>query len=312
MDSGNSGSLQSSSGGDDQEFESSSSISSFLNPSTHFNSISAPNPPFDFPHQNPTLFDPQYSINNHNDLFWSRGLLRSEPINHPNFGNLATPSQPSSSAHPRAEGGARGGAAPVLPQSNVIKNPKKRTRASRRAPTTVLTTDTTNFRQMVQEFTGIPAAPFSGSPYSRRLDLFAAPPPLFPLRPAIHNKMNLSPPLLSSASNLGASSSNNPNNYPLSGGNLLNLQQNQMNFGNLSGFLGAQVVKNNDDRWKSGETVRSNDGGQENLVSAFDGNINTTQNMSSGYNLNLTEKGMENVGSSGAEATVASWICPSD
>ncbi|PIN02082.1 hypothetical protein CDL12_25413 [Handroanthus impetiginosus] len=172
MDSGNSGSLQSSSGGDDQEFESSSSISSFLNPSTHFNSISAPNPPFDFPHQNPTLFDPQYSINNHNDLFWSRGLLRSEPINHPNFGNLATPSQPSSSAHPRAEGGARGGAAPVQPQSNVIKNPKKRTRASRRAPTTVLTTDTTNFRQMVQEFTGIPAAPFSGSPYSRRLDLF--------------------------------------------------------------------------------------------------------------------------------------------
>ncbi|KAK9069593.1 hypothetical protein SSX86_011497 [Deinandra increscens subsp. villosa] len=56
------------------------------------------------------------------------------------------------------------------------RNPKKRTRASRRAPTTVLTTDTTNFRQMVQEFTGIPNTPFSASSsssnFSRRLDLY--------------------------------------------------------------------------------------------------------------------------------------------
>ncbi|KAI3806773.1 hypothetical protein L1987_22688 [Smallanthus sonchifolius] len=67
-------------------------------------------------------------------------------------------------------------------------NPKKRTRASRRAPTTVLTTDTTNFRQMVQEFTGIPPAPLS-----RRLDVFSGggrgplyptppPPPQIPLQ----------------------------------------------------------------------------------------------------------------------------------
>lgn len=53
---------------------------------------------------------------------------------------------------------------------------KKRTRASRRAPTTVLTTDTTNFRAMVQEFTGIPSPPFTaaGSSYSRRFDLFGS------------------------------------------------------------------------------------------------------------------------------------------
>ncbi|KAL4349890.1 hypothetical protein S245_032788 [Arachis hypogaea] len=61
--------------------------------------------------------------------------------------------------------------------STVVRNPKKRSRASRRAPTTVLTTDTTNFRAMVQEFTGIPAQPFtsssSSSPFPRtRLDLF--------------------------------------------------------------------------------------------------------------------------------------------
>ncbi|KAL6530662.1 hypothetical protein OROGR_014522 [Orobanche gracilis] len=48
-------------------------------------------------------------------------------------------------------------------KSNMVLNPKTRSRASRRAPTTVLTTDTTNFRAMVQEFTGIPAPPFTSS-----------------------------------------------------------------------------------------------------------------------------------------------------
>ncbi|KAF8089308.1 hypothetical protein N665_0510s0021 [Sinapis alba] len=59
------------------------------------------------------------------------------------------------------------------------RNPKKRSRVSRRAPTTVLTTDTSNFRAMVQEFTGNPSTPFTGSssssstPFSRtRFDLF--------------------------------------------------------------------------------------------------------------------------------------------
>ncbi|XP_059624290.1 uncharacterized protein LOC132267213 isoform X2 [Cornus florida] len=62
-----------------------------------------------------------------------------------------------------------------IPTQTHTRNPKKRPRASRRAPTTVLTTDTTNFRTMVQEFTGIPAPPFASSlPFSRtttRLDL---------------------------------------------------------------------------------------------------------------------------------------------
>ncbi|KAK9272625.1 hypothetical protein L1049_003001 [Liquidambar formosana] len=62
-------------------------------------------------------------------------------------------------------------------QTNIVRsNSKKRSRASRRAPTTVLTTDTTNFRAMVQEFTGIPAPPFTSSPFPRsRLDLFGTP-----------------------------------------------------------------------------------------------------------------------------------------
>lgn len=40
---------------------------------------------------------------------------------------------------------------------------KKRSRASRRAPTTLLNTDTSNFRAMVQRFTGIPETPFGYS-----------------------------------------------------------------------------------------------------------------------------------------------------
>ncbi|XP_061345150.1 uncharacterized protein LOC133291000 [Gastrolobium bilobum] len=59
--------------------------------------------------------------------------------------------------------------------TNMVRNPKKRSRASRRAPTTVLTTDTTNFRAMVQEFTGIPAPPFPSSSFPRsRFDLFGS------------------------------------------------------------------------------------------------------------------------------------------
>ena len=69
----------------------------------------------------------------------------------------------------------RGGFEQNSTNTNVVRNPKKRSRASRRAPTTVLTTDTTNFRAMVQEFTGIPAPPFTSSPFPRtRLDLFAS------------------------------------------------------------------------------------------------------------------------------------------
>nr|GMC48464.1 VQ motif-containing protein 22-like [Ipomoea batatas]GMC89500.1 VQ motif-containing protein 22-like [Ipomoea batatas] len=52
-------------------------------------------------------------------------------------------------------------AAPSLgqlsPEGRVSKPARRRTRASRRTPTTVLNTDTSNFRAMVQQFTGGPA-----------------------------------------------------------------------------------------------------------------------------------------------------------
>ncbi|CAL9132366.1 unnamed protein product [Musa acuminata var. zebrina] len=38
---------------------------------------------------------------------------------------------------------------------------RRRPRASRRAPVTMLNTDTANFRAMVQQFTGVPSGPYS-------------------------------------------------------------------------------------------------------------------------------------------------------
>ncbi|WVY91072.1 hypothetical protein V8G54_036586 [Vigna mungo] len=49
--------------------------------------------------------------------------------------------------------------AQLSPEGGVSKPVRRRYRASRRTPTTLLNTDTTNFRAMVQQFTGAPSAP---------------------------------------------------------------------------------------------------------------------------------------------------------
>ncbi|XP_027332956.1 uncharacterized protein LOC113847855 [Abrus precatorius] len=49
--------------------------------------------------------------------------------------------------------------AQLSPEGRVSKPIRRRSRASRRTPTTLLNTDTTNFRAMVQQFTGGPTAP---------------------------------------------------------------------------------------------------------------------------------------------------------
>lgn len=289
MDSGNSGSMQSSSGGDEEYDSRSESISSFLNSSAHFGSISEPpqqqQPPPLLAHQ-PTLFGHPHSQNLDafpqslanpsgsntqyaHDVLWSRGL-RSDPSNYANFGNItalsssSAASSVSSSAQsvlnvqglnqplpPHSSIDANNAAKASVLQSdhqpNPVKNPKKRTRASRRAPTTVLTTDTTNFRQMVQEFTGIPTAPFSaGSPYSRRLDLFStgtsnlrsgshldALGPLYPLRPAAQ-KVQLSQSSLMNSSamidSLVSSTTNSGNTVMMPSQNILNMQNQMLSF----------------------------------------------------------------------------------
>lgn len=277
MDSGNSSSLQSSSGGDDEEYDSRpESVPAFLNTSGHFSALSNPHPSLGSHqqhHPSPTFFDPSPNYLNpfsqsqllNFDGIRPRGSLRSGP-NCTDLGTLPGSSSsnqsmlgsqtqelnrgsfPSSSAH--GNNGVRS-SKPDQPTS-VAKNPKKRTRASRRAPTTVLTTDTTNFRAMVQEFTGIPAPPFSGSSsYSRRLDLFGSGSSirsghleplgsLYPLRPSAKRvqptpfvSSSSSPSLLNDplvdASNITNTSTNttiattnafNPSTYQ----NILNLQ----------------------------------------------------------------------------------------
>ncbi|XP_057972274.1 uncharacterized protein LOC131160518 [Malania oleifera] len=213
MDSANSGSIQSSSGGDEEYDSRAESISAFLIPTAHVGAI--PNPPSQpLPHHHSAVFDPPPLPNyfdplsrspplpNPNSLLnlepvWSKPL-RSDP-NCTEIGGVMVSSSPgppfptAQGQQPRApflnsspsigypqvpENAARGPGSgpPPADQTNPVRNPKKRSRASRRAPTTVLTTDTTNFRAMVQEFTGIPAPPFTSSPFPRsRLDLFGAP-----------------------------------------------------------------------------------------------------------------------------------------
>ncbi|GMH31395.1 hypothetical protein Nepgr_033238 [Nepenthes gracilis] len=200
MNSGNSSSMQSSSGGDEEYESRADSIPDV----DFFNQISSQPPPqLVRPHQlnHPlSLFDPPPNFNLHPNLFASiedrsgirsliwpvpasdAGAIRSDPncatsTVVTSLGQLASSSS-SIVAHLQssAQGNEAQAAQPpaVAAESNIQSRPKKRTRASRRAPTTVLTTDTTNFRAMVQEFTGIPAPPFSSaasSPYSRRFDL---------------------------------------------------------------------------------------------------------------------------------------------
>lgn len=116
---------------------------------------------------------------------WSQAAQTSRGNNNNNNKN---PTNGSVSGSVSASGGSR----LSLDPASASKVGKKRSRASRRAPTTVLTTDTTNFRAMVQEFTGIPPAPFaSPSPFQRNRGLdFLGPRSLsgnpFLLRPFPH------------------------------------------------------------------------------------------------------------------------------
>ncbi|KAK8951061.1 hypothetical protein KSP39_PZI003479 [Platanthera zijinensis] len=191
MDSATSESFQSSNGGGDfDDFDSRApppdSISSFLAPSPPQPSRSLFNP---FPSHHPPSFLSDLDVSS-----WPPPL----------------PQPPLASPPAAASSSAAG------PRSS-----KKRARASRRAPTTVLTTDTSNFRAMVQEFTGIPAPPFAtSSSFSRpRLDLFhsAASAPAFLLRPFAQK---IQPAAPSSSNSVGIPSNTLPSSASIQNQNL--------------------------------------------------------------------------------------------
>lgn len=249
MDSGNSGSMQSSSGGDEEhDSRAEESISALLNFSAQRTMLNSSQPP-----HHPPMFDsistyldnfsrsppPPSNMNSllNLDMGWARAPRSDDPNCTDMAGVFRSSSstsglQPSNLNNPcymnpinPSTGSENGRASSSADQQNVVRSSKKRSRASRRAPTTVLTTDTTNFRAMVQEFTGIPAPPFSGSSFPRtRLDLFSSgstprsglsdpSPPPYLLRPFVQKAPQTRPsfisfPLSSSSnSSLAASSS---------------------------------------------------------------------------------------------------------
>jgi hypothetical protein len=157
MDSGNSGSLQSSSGGED-DFDSrgggggvdSSPLSALLRPapSASTGAFSLHGSLYGLQEEFGSAAPPQQQ--SHQAGLWPGS-----------FTGAAGASSSSSPCAPGADHGARQQAETSAPAP---RGSRKRTRASRRAPTTVLTTDISNFRAMVQEFTGIPSPPFATAP----------------------------------------------------------------------------------------------------------------------------------------------------
>ncbi|RZS16543.1 hypothetical protein BHM03_00048539 [Ensete ventricosum] len=197
MDSGNRGSLQSSNGGGggDDDFESHvDSLSAFFSSSSVGGATTLPPAPLS---DCQNFFDyPSISCLNSSTSLLPLDSAAAVPwlCSHLDSSNCTAAAVcQSSSSMSSVQQPVATAAAAAGPRSS-----KKRSRASPRAPTTVLTTDTSNFRAMVQEFTGIPSPPFaaaSSSPLSRsRFDLFHsasarfrfptdAPPPPLLLRP---------------------------------------------------------------------------------------------------------------------------------
>ena len=102
--------------------------------------------------------------------FYQQNLSNQEISNRSVFGDhqgseataVSTTITSSSAPSPLGAGPAASSSGGHLsPEGRVGKQVRRRTRASRRTPTTLLNTDTTNFRAMVQQFTGSPSAPFA-------------------------------------------------------------------------------------------------------------------------------------------------------
>ncbi|KAJ6801788.1 putative basic proline-rich protein-like [Iris pallida] len=105
----------------------------------------------------------------------------------PHFLDATFLNDSSSWAHPAPEQPTARPPPAAAPGGPTGRPSRKRSRASRRAPTTVLTTDTSNFRAMVQEFTGIPSPPFASSASLHFPRPHLGPPPSFLLSPFHHH-----------------------------------------------------------------------------------------------------------------------------
>ncbi|KAL8472095.1 hypothetical protein ACS0TY_029355 [Phlomoides rotata] len=333
MDSGNSGSLQSSSGGDEEyDSRAAESVSAFLS-SGGGGPISNTPPPF---------YDPLSNYLHLHQTTDSSSLLSSTPVwprirpgpthlSHDNNIMMTSPYIPSFQPPPPAAGRVEN---PTLapPQNQnpaAARASKKRSRASRRAPTTVLTTDTTNFRAMVQEFTGIPAPPFNNSSFPRnRLDIFstrsAAPPPY--LRRPFPQKFHPPHSLLTSAALDGTTAaasssyqipiSQNSNLFNIPNPLLTSFLQSNPKFP----FSNSPKMGGLDEQFSLGHTTNVSDAlaGLPNLI--HPGSDRNAARWNDGdrkddgdVNFPASNfKAAENVGGRGEGGMVESWICSSD
>ncbi|CAD5335892.1 unnamed protein product [Arabidopsis thaliana] len=193
MESGNSSSMQSSSGGggggDQEEYDSRAdqSISALFNHNNNNNNPTTVSPNIAVPTQLDALianyFNTSWSADN---SLWSTTATQptdgSRPVPPPISSEqvfFTNPLQQNLRTVPNTNTTSPICSVPTDKKNGLAttRNPKKRSRVSRRAPTTVLTTDTSNFRAMVQEFTGNPSTPFTGlsSSFPRsRFDLFGS------------------------------------------------------------------------------------------------------------------------------------------
>ncbi|XP_040376982.1 glycine-rich cell wall structural protein 1.8 [Oryza brachyantha] len=73
---------------------------------------------------------------------------------------VSSPTSGGSGGSPTRAAAAAAQQGPGVEAGRVGKPARRRSRASRRAPVTLLNTDTSNFRAMVQQFTGIPSGPY--------------------------------------------------------------------------------------------------------------------------------------------------------
>ncbi|RHN69024.1 hypothetical protein MtrunA17_Chr3g0120291 [Medicago truncatula] len=89
------------------------------------------------------------------------------PNQTPPYTSIATNTTPASTLPPEStmmNPSSPTSASNLGPSEGRVSKPiRRRSRASRRTPTTLLNTDTTNFRAMVQQFTGGPIAPFAAA-----------------------------------------------------------------------------------------------------------------------------------------------------
>ncbi|XP_074560556.1 uncharacterized protein LOC141816706 [Curcuma longa] len=195
MESTNSGSIQSSSSGDNEEYDAVIDSPAPSSSSTFFLNLPPPPPP---PPPPPATTHPASSsiFDSFSPYFAPFPFPPQPPEHAATWPSPPPPPPPPPLLSASAPSSARGGPTPPPVQPVAApRGPKKRTRASRRAPTTVINTETSNFRSMVQQFTGFPSPPFAAAAAAApqfqspglQLDLFgssAAAVPQFLLRPS--------------------------------------------------------------------------------------------------------------------------------